>query len=113
LCIEWLCTQERWNPEVIAIFGAAARNRRATVGSSRDYAHSDNSTLHKGKIYFFPLHIGIVFRVPAKNNERRRGHRPMHPRSSTVNQNADAGTNWAKAYVHKNWARIQMNLPVV
>jgi hypothetical protein len=23
--IEWLCTQERWNPEVAIIFGAAAK----------------------------------------------------------------------------------------
>jgi hypothetical protein len=48
--IEWLCTQERWNPEVANIFGAAARYRRATVGSSHDDAHPDKcpSTL------FFP-----------------------------------------------------------
>jgi hypothetical protein len=29
--IEWLCTQQRWNPEVITIFGTASRYRRATV----------------------------------------------------------------------------------
>jgi hypothetical protein len=43
--IEWLCTQERHNPEVAIIFGAAARYGRATVGSSHDDAHPDNSTL--------------------------------------------------------------------
>jgi hypothetical protein len=37
--IEWLCTQERWNPGVAIIFCAAARNRRATAGSSHDGAH--------------------------------------------------------------------------
>jgi hypothetical protein len=46
LCVEWLCTQERWNPKVAIIVGVAARYRRATVGSSHDDTHSDNSTLH-------------------------------------------------------------------
>jgi hypothetical protein len=44
-CVEWLCTQERWNPEVAIIFGAAARYRRAAVGSCHDGAHLDNSAL--------------------------------------------------------------------
>jgi hypothetical protein len=30
-----------------------------------------------------------------------------------VHQNADAGSNWAKAHIQKSWARIQMNPPVV
>jgi len=45
---EWLCTQERWNPEVVIMFGTAARYRRAIVGSSYDDAHPDNPTLHTG-----------------------------------------------------------------
>jgi hypothetical protein len=52
-----LCTQERWNPELSDLFGAAARYRRATVGSSHDDAQPDNSALHTGKIFSFPLHI--------------------------------------------------------
>ena len=48
--IEWMCTQERWNPEVAIIFGAAARYRRATVGSSHDDAHPDNSVLYAGAV---------------------------------------------------------------
>ena len=44
--INWMCTQDRWNPEVAIILGAAARYRRATVGSSHDDAHPDTSTLH-------------------------------------------------------------------
>jgi hypothetical protein len=48
--IEWMSTQERWNPEVAIIFGAAARYRRTTVGSSYDDAHPDNSTLHTGAV---------------------------------------------------------------
>jgi hypothetical protein len=49
-CAEWLCTQARWNPEVAIIFGAAALNRRAAVGSCRDDAHPDNPTLHTGAV---------------------------------------------------------------
>jgi hypothetical protein len=30
-----------------------------------------------------------------------------------VNQNAGAGNNWAKAHIHKSWAQIRMNPPVV
>jgi len=41
-CVEWLCSQERLNPEVANILGVAARYRRATVGSSHDDAHPDN-----------------------------------------------------------------------
>jgi hypothetical protein len=48
--IEWMSTQERWNPEVAIIFGAAARYRRTTVGSSYDDAHPDNSALHTGAV---------------------------------------------------------------
>jgi hypothetical protein len=48
--IEWLCTQERWNNEVAIVFGAAAFYRQATVGSSHDDAHSDNSALHTGAV---------------------------------------------------------------
>jgi hypothetical protein len=48
--IEWIGTYERWNPEVAIIIGAAARYRRATVFSSHDDAHPDNSTLHTGAV---------------------------------------------------------------
>jgi hypothetical protein len=56
-CVEWLCTQERWDPEVVNIFGAAARYSLAKVCSSHDDAHPDNSTQHAGKICSSPLHI--------------------------------------------------------
>ena len=29
-----------------------------------------------------------------------------------VNQNAGAGNNWAKAHIHKSWARILMDPPL-
>ena len=48
--IEWLCIQERWNPEVVIILGTAACYRRATVGSSHDDVHPDNPTLHTGTV---------------------------------------------------------------
>jgi hypothetical protein len=48
--IEWLRTHERWRPDVVIIFGAAAYYRRATVGSSHDDEHPDNSTLHPGAV---------------------------------------------------------------
>jgi hypothetical protein len=57
LCAEWLCTQDRWNPEVAIIIGAAARLHQTTVGSSHDGAHPDNSTLRKGAVR---PHIGFV-----------------------------------------------------
>jgi hypothetical protein len=48
--IDWLRTQEVWNPEVSIIFGAAARYRRAAVGRCHDGAHPDNSTPHTGAV---------------------------------------------------------------
>jgi hypothetical protein len=47
--IEWMCTQERWNPEVAIIFGAAARYHRPKFGNSHYGAHPDDSTLHTGR----------------------------------------------------------------
>jgi hypothetical protein len=41
--VEWLCTQERWNLNVVNKFGAAVRFRRAKILSSHDDAHLDNS----------------------------------------------------------------------
>jgi hypothetical protein len=70
--------------------------------------------------------LGNHDQVPA----RCRGHRPgpMYLQRKTsaaanrslgttikylVSQSAGAGNNWAKAYIHKSWARIQINPPVV
>jgi hypothetical protein len=50
LCVEWLCPQERLNPEVVILFGAAARYRRAAVGSSHDNAIPDYLALHTGAV---------------------------------------------------------------
>jgi hypothetical protein len=59
--IEWLCTQERWNLEVTIIFGAAARYRQATAGSSHDDAHPDNSALHRGAVRPNTGFVGSLF----------------------------------------------------
>jgi hypothetical protein len=59
--IEWMCTQERWTPEVAIIFGAAARYCRATVGSSHDDAHPDTSALHTGTVRPHTGFVGSLF----------------------------------------------------
>jgi hypothetical protein len=55
-----LCAQERWNPKFVNVFRAAARYRRAAVGSSHDDAHPDNSMLHTVKVYSLPLRVSRV-----------------------------------------------------
>jgi hypothetical protein len=55
--VDWLYTRERWNPEVVIIFGAAARYHRDTVGRNHDDAHLDNSALHTGAVR---PHTGFV-----------------------------------------------------
>ena len=82
LCIEWLRTQERWNPEVAIILDAAARYRRAKVGSSHDDAHPDNSTLHTGKIYSFPLHLSRIVLLLLRQR-RSAAAATWEPRSNT------------------------------
>jgi hypothetical protein len=42
---EWLCTKEHFNPEIAILCGAAARYRRAKVGSSHDDSYPDNLPL--------------------------------------------------------------------
>jgi hypothetical protein len=56
LCIERLCTQGRWNPELVNVFGAAARYRRAIACRSHADARPDKSALQTGKIQscYFP-----------------------------------------------------------
>jgi hypothetical protein len=59
--VEWMFTQERWNPEVAIKFGAAARYRRATVGSSHDDAHPDDPTLHPGAVRPHTVFVESLF----------------------------------------------------
>ena len=70
----WLCTQERWNPEVASIFGPAARYRRDNVGSSHDDAHPDNSGLTQGYNLLFSAAHQQLFSSPAAAASRRRGN---------------------------------------
>jgi hypothetical protein len=64
----WLCTQERWNPEVVIIFGAAARYRRAIVGSSHDDAHPDNSALHTEAVRPHTGFVGNLFFISPRTD---------------------------------------------
>ena len=65
--IEWLCIQERWNPEVVIILGTAACYRRATVGSSHDDVHPDNPTLHTGAVRPHPGFVESLLFISSRN----------------------------------------------
>ena len=67
LKIEWLCIQERWNPEVVIILGTAACYRRATVGSSHDDVHPDNPTLHTGTVRPHPGFVESLLFISSRN----------------------------------------------
>jgi hypothetical protein len=64
--VEWMCTQERWNPEVAITFGVAARYRRATAGSSHDDARPDNSTLNTGAVRPHTGFVGSLFFISSR-----------------------------------------------
>ena len=68
--IEWLCIQERWNPEVVIILGTAACYRRATVGSSHDDVYPDNPTLHTGAVRSHPGFVESLFFISSHNGAR-------------------------------------------
>ena len=88
--IEWMCTQERWNPEVAIIFGAAARYRRATVGSSHDDAHPDNSTLHTGAVRPHTGFVGSLFFISTRTGHGSSQEFEMLPAFSCI--------SWACAF---------------
>ena len=67
---EWLCIQERWNPEVAIILGTAACFRRATVGSSHDDVHPDNPTLHTGAVRPHPGFVESLLFISPRNGTR-------------------------------------------
>jgi hypothetical protein len=90
--IEWMCTQERWNPEVAIIFSAAAHYRRATVGSSHDDAHPDNSTLHTRAVRPHTGFAGSLFFISPRTG---RG-------SSQVFEMLEAG------FVETRWGRFEV-----
>ena len=72
LCVEWLCIQERWNPEVVIILGTAACYRRATVGSSHDDVHPDNPTLHTGAVRPHPGFVESLLFISSRNGLARK-----------------------------------------
>jgi hypothetical protein len=75
------------NPEVVNIFGLAARYCRDTVDSSHDDAQPDNSSLHTGKNYYFPLHISRVVLLLLRQRRGTTGIAPgataKYPRRTT------------------------------
>ena len=70
LKIEWLCIQERWNPEVVIILGTAACYRRAAVSSSHDDVHPDNPTLHTGALRPHPGFVESLFFISSHSDAR-------------------------------------------
>ena len=70
LKIEWLCIQERWNPEVAIILGTAACYRRAKVGSSHDDVHPDNPALHTGAVRSHPGFVESLLFISPRNGTR-------------------------------------------
>jgi hypothetical protein len=61
LCVKWLYTQQSCNPEVAIIFCAAARYRRAKVGSRHHDAHPVNSMRHTGAVRPHTGFVGSLF----------------------------------------------------
>ena len=62
--VKWLRIQERWNPEVVIMFGTAAFYHRATAGSSHNDVHPDKPTPHTGAVRPHPGFMGslLLFR---------------------------------------------------
>jgi hypothetical protein len=52
-----------WNPEVAIIFGAAARYRRAPIGSSHNDVHPDNLALSAGVVRPHTGFVGSIFLI--------------------------------------------------
>jgi hypothetical protein len=96
LLVEWLYYQKRLNPEVTILFGAATRYRRATVGSSHDDAHPDNSTLITGAVRPHTGFVGGLFFISP-----RTGHGSFHVLEMLP---AFSCTSWACAF-HAGGAR--------
>jgi hypothetical protein len=57
--------------------------------------------------------LGTTTTPLQKNNKRRREQRPEHHDQVPFESNALAGNNWAKAHIHKSWARFLLNPLVV
>ena len=72
--IEWLCIQERWNPEVAIIHGTAACYRRATVGSSHDDVHPDNPALHMEAVRPHPGFVESLFFITPRTDTHTQVH---------------------------------------
>jgi hypothetical protein len=67
--------------------------------------------LHYDQLYAWRRghRLGHRDQVPATHNERRRERRPEHHDQVPCELNAGASNNWAKAHIHKSWARFLLN----
>jgi hypothetical protein len=74
---EWLCTQERWNPEGAIIFYTAACYRRALVGKIRDDAHPDNSAPHAGRACLLTGLVGNLVFISLSSNRQIYVFKPL------------------------------------
>jgi len=92
--IEWLCIQERWNPEVAIIVGTAACYHRAAVGSSHDDAHPDNLTLHMGALRTHPVFVESLILISSRTGTRTQVS-GMLPAFSCI--------SWACAFAGDHW----------
>jgi hypothetical protein len=102
--IGWLYTQKRWSPEVAIIFGAAARYRRATVGSSHGNATRVIRRNTRGR--FAPrqasneieleleLELELIKTQMAQNSMLRA---EVHARALRASQNVKKAEKWVGA----------------
>jgi hypothetical protein len=67
--IDWLCTQEHYNPEVAIVFGKAARYRLAAVSITQRFTHRGGSFLsHFGFVenfFFISPRTQVLKKLPA------------------------------------------------
>jgi hypothetical protein len=103
--IEWLCTQERWSPEVAIIFDAAARNRRATAGSSHDDSRQDNSTLHTGAVRPHIGFVGSLFFISPRTGHGSSHVFKMLPAFSCISCACAFGGRGGVIHPYFQWAR--------
>ena len=68
--LEWLCIQERWNPELVIVLGRAACYRQATVDGSHGDLHPDNPALDTGVVRPHPGFVESPLFISSHNGTR-------------------------------------------
>ena len=90
-------TAKLWPQASVLALRAAGASQLLKPASTtpRSYGHRHRSWHHD--------------HVHATHNERRRGQRPVQHDQVPCELNASAGSNWAKAHIHKSRARFLLN----